>query len=208
MNRRAFIFIPGILQTPQTVDSWADHAVYWVNEFVENAVGDRYEYRSGATTRWWGQAARVKACEYLLKRYSTRQITIGAHSNGCEIALRMLRECSDLHVRSLHLFAPAADACFEQNGLNKAIYEARVGEVHIYGSHHDRALWAGRLSRTLFGWAGLGYGDLGRAGPANQSDIAKRVSTMNWRDDFGHSTWFDNDHFHDTMRLITEQKGA
>lgn len=203
MSRRAaIIFVPGILQHPDGVDDWADAAVAWTHSHTQ-FVADRYEYRSGALTRWLGQAKRVSDLSSLCDMYRGIPLRLVGHSNGVELILRMLREKGN-RIASIHLFAGAASADCDKNGLNEVMGNQRLGWCHLYGSRNDGVLkkWA-RLSSRLFGWAGLGYGDIGRVGPSGANEAVLSRSTVDWRDEYGHSTWFSNDKFESTMRLVT-----
>lgn len=200
--KNTWLIIPGILQKPEGIDDWADQARDWIH-WQTNDRAVTYEYRSRALTRWRGQAARIRDCSDLARRYKGSYINVVAHSNGCDIILAALRECTDILVSELHLFAAAAEASFDHNGLNVAAAQGRVGSINLYGSHNDKALKWATLSRRLFGWLGLGYGDLGRFGPRNVANSAEAITRELWRDHYGHSTWFDHDRFDETMRLIT-----
>jgi pimeloyl-ACP methyl ester carboxylesterase len=203
---RVFIYIPGILQRPDGPDDWADAAVAWTQNHAR-ALADRYEYCSPALFRSWGQAKRCKELRRLVEMYRGCRINLVGHSNGCELACRMLRECGDISVDGLHLIAGACDASFEANGLNAALIDGRVGTVHTYGSPNDEVLnkWA-RWSRWAAKWIGLGYGELGLVGPKEVSPLAMALTHARWQVGYGHSTWFEPDKIEGTLRLVTRNR--
>lgn len=201
-RRRFYLFVPGIHQRPAGFDDWADRAVEWVEDHSTDAAR-AYEYRC----RWWqktlGQRRRVDHCAQLLNSRADYRRVVVAHSNGCAIALDLLKRYPRMAVETMHLFAAAAPASFDANGLNAAFARGQLGELFLYGSDQDAALWLGGASRFLLGWAGLGYGDLGRVGPKHMADAAAIRTVREWRNDFGHCDWFSPRHFDFTMRLAT-----
>jgi pimeloyl-ACP methyl ester carboxylesterase len=198
---RFYLFINGILTLSDGRNAWPDRAVTWTeSQFAQ--LAEKYEYFSGALTRRIFQAARVRECAQLLRQYAGHDLIVVGHSNGADIVCRLL-QTTPIEIAEVHLLAPAADADFERNGLNEALLTGRLGRVHLYGSHNDRALQLAQVSECL-GFLGLGYGALGRTGPKNVDDrIADRVQQV-WRDDFDHSTWFSPAQFAATMNLILD----
>jgi predicted alpha/beta hydrolase family esterase len=201
MPRRLFLFVPGILYHPAGVDGWADLAVAWVHRNTPH-YADRYEYRSGALTRFAGQKKRVEDLAKMLGRLPADvDVTAVGHSNGCDLLVRLVREHKDVRLSSLHLIAAATERNFARNGLNDALASGRIEDLYLYGSRKDQALYWGQASKNLFGWLGLGYGGLGRYGPTGLvRESWGRVHSM-WDDSFGHSTWLAGVHFDETMRL-------
>jgi hypothetical protein len=180
---RWYILVNGILTDPGAHDAWTDAGVTWLH-------------------------TRAPATE-------ASGVVLVGHSNGAEVICRALREVeigtrgsSSLQgrhpVAEVHLIAPACEADFDRNGLNAALEYGRVGAVHVYMSGQDRALRLARWSRRLFGWLGLGYGDLGLRGPVNAAGrvFAHREAT------FGHSTWFAGAEFERTMQRILAAGGG
>ena len=202
MSRQHYLFLPGIKHKAQHSDSWVDHAVSWVHRYTEHRA-DKYEYESPALFRWMGQAARVKDVVRWCRREAGADIVLVGHSNSAAIICDALRN-PNVFVHSIHLIAGAAHADYEANGLNDAVAGGRVIAIHVYRSPNDGVLkkWAG-LSRTLGKPFGLGYGNIGYAGPKNMSEAANLVTTVVTDPTMGHSTWLDADHFTDTMQLVT-----
>lgn len=168
-----------------------------------------YEYRSLALTRFIGQPERVKKAAHIIRTHPGFTWSVLAHSNGCAIALRVLDECPDIRLDALHLVAAAAPAHCGVNGLNSIASRrysnggGQVNDVHLYVSRRDRALWFGGLSRKLFGWCGLGYGDLGRSGPCNVGDDLDRILHVTQRDELDHCDWLRGENFPLLMRNLT-----
>lgn len=201
--KRVFILVNGILNNPGASDGWTDRGVTWLNIKTEGKA-EKFEYACGAITRRLRQQQRAEAiarmCDYYF--HAGYEITLIGHSNGCDLIARVLEIHQAREFASVHLFAPAADA---------ATFEWAVGlwvnRVFLYVSANDQALKWGGLTRKLFGWAGLGYGSLGREVPAFFEQDTRCLVTR--RDDYGHSTWFERGaHFETTMRLIIENEST
>jgi hypothetical protein len=202
---RFFLFINGILTRPEGIDGWQDRAVSYINGRGGVDHADRYEYACGAITRRIGQEKRVRECAELLMRANPRsRKVICSHSNGADICLRLLAEHPWIRVHELHLFAAAAEHDFAKNGLNAAFARGQVDRVVCYCSSADKALKAGRVTRKLFGFLGLGYGFLGLVGPENVAEeFAGNVETV-WKAGYGHSDWLGK-HFDEAMGMVTQK---
>lgn len=200
--RRAYIFINGILSNPESVESWTDLAEAWVDKNYPKDHATKYEYDAKALTRRIGQEKRVDAVETICERYLGDKIILVGHSNGCDIITRLVaRKVVRFH--ELHLIAAASEASFDKSGLNKALHNGYVSnKIVCYISPVDEALKKARLSTRVLGWMGLGFGYLGLVGPQDVDySLKDRVEVVQRR--FGHSTWFNKDHFDNTMRKIT-----
>lgn len=200
-RKHVFILVNGILTRPGASDGWCDRAVTWLHLHTDSRA-EKFEYAAGALTRRFWQQARARAIANMVGYYarSGYEISLVGHSNGCDLIGRVI-ELTAGDFRSAHLFAAAAEAGdFDWPlGLN-------LEHLFLYVSAADRALQLAGLSRKLFGWAGLGYGDLGRRVPPDLAE-SPRV-TVHRRDDYGHSTWFERGaRFETTMRqlLLNEQ---
>lgn len=209
MSKRAFILVNGILSNPGAADGWTDRGVTWLNLHTEGKA-EKFEYACGALTRRFRQAARAEAIARMCGYYFRQgyEISLIGHSNGCDLIARVIQRIDTRGFASVHLFAPAAEA----DHFTDLLYETtgdryRIGRLFIYGSANDRALQVAGLSKKLFGWAGLGYGDLGRRVPDYLlEDPRVRVDHRN---DYGHSTWFERGkNFEATMRLLIENENT
>lgn len=202
-TRRVFICVNGILTNPGESDGWTDRAVTWLHIRTE-ARAEKFEYACGALTRrlrqqWRAEAISRMANFYFLAGY---EVSLVGHSNGCDLIARVLA-LRDHRFRSVHLFAAAAD----WQPFSLALHVGRVGRVHLYVSARDRALQLAGVTRVLGGWAGLGYGSLGREVPA--AALANPAVTVTRHDDYGHGTWFERgDRFEATMQLILTHESA
>lgn len=207
-----FLYINGIKAQPERVHDWQDRAVRWTAANVPASIADAYEYKARPLTRWMKQGQRVKSVFDLIRDYRDRipglEIVVAGHSNGGDIAVRLVREHPGLRIRELHLIAAATDPDFQRNRLNDVLLSGYLDRVVCYVSRDDSALGTpASLSRFFGGWAGLGYGDLGRVGPENVDPrVQERVAIIP-RHTFDHSTWFDGDgpgsFFDATMSSIT-----
>ena len=201
-QNQVYIFVPGILSRRKR--TWALSAVDWVHQHTPHKSAAMV-YFSGALTRRLGQHRRVrqllkKIDRYLLKNY---RVHLVGHSNGCDIIRRALIEMGPVQLGGVHFIAAATPKDFDQNGLNDALETVGVDCLKLYLDSKDTPLWWGWLTRRGLGWAGLGYGSLGRNGPRNVSDHVFHRLTIIDRDGIGHSGWFGGDNFAETLKSIT-----
>jgi hypothetical protein len=203
MTRPRLIYaIPGIRATTDDTDAWYERLGRLC---VDRGVAfEAYEYHTTALGRRWRQGKRAEAIADRICSLGARyDVTVVTHSNGADLFCRAVLDLP-VEFPAVHLFAPACDNDMERNGLNWAVATGVVGHLYIHGSPDDGALAAATWSRRLFGWMGLGYGDLGRVGPTNLApSLRDRVSWHEHRG-FGHSTYFDDQHFDATMRGIVQ----
>jgi len=201
---RAYIFVCGIRSNPEDYREWAHRAEAWIETGDHGSgIAESFVYHTYALTRWIRQKQRAASLARLLATYAEEcDLVVAAHSNGADLLLRVLRK-TRIKLQAVHLFAAAADPDFRRNGLNDAIAEGRIGRLYLYGSLGDAALRVGSCVRRVLGWAGLGYGDLGRVGPQHMTALACLATRREWRNAWGHSTWFDEPNFEETMKAIT-----
>ncbi len=205
--KHVFIFVNGIFAFPGKLRGWTDRAVtntHTLHDFKSLVVAEKFEYLAGALTRRLRQSERVKALHGMMTEYQIAgyKIHLVGHSNGCDIICRVLKRIFMEKVSTIHLFAPACEADFNENGINDVLAGERLGGVFLYGSRNDRALKLGQLSRKVLKPIGLGYGSLGLTGPVNLKGGFQNRYVSCWRNLFGHSTWWDTDHFAWTMKMI------
>ena len=204
--RTLVLFINGIHADPGDADGWTDRAVTWTHTRTPDGVyGEKFEYHTNFATRFIRQRARIAACANMIGFYRragfTRIIGVG-HSNGCAILAGLLTRLN-VPLESVHLFAPAA----EPADFATALRQGSVGRIYLYGSTKDAPLrLLAPVSKLLFGWAGLGYGNLGAK--ADQFTAAHPGDVVNVSNNtYGHSDWFARgDQFEDTMRQIFEHE--
>jgi len=203
-----FIFVNGILSDPGAHNYWTDRAVTWVHTHTRHSA-EKFEYAAGALTRRLRQNLHATALRSLLRSYyGDRIVHLVGHSNGCDIILRALDSRDVPRIATVHLIAAACEADFTKNGLNNALLDAKLGQAYVYVSGRDRAMKWAKLSKMLFGWAGLGYGTMGLTGPLNvdpalQDETRSQPAVVLIREDtYDHSTWFDRGYFGNTMRRI------
>ncbi|HEX2862167.1 MAG TPA: hypothetical protein VHN79_11030 [Lacunisphaera sp.] len=194
---RVFICVNGILTLPDESEGWTDRAVTWLHTHTDFRA-EKFEYACGAITRrlrqQWRAQAIAKMCAYYFS--AGYEVSLVGHSNGCDLIARVLALVAG-HIRSVHLFAAAAD----WQPFSLALHLNRVARVHLYVSDADRALLFAGLSRNLLGWLGLGYGDLGRTVPA--AALRHPKARVNRNDTYGHSSWFERGtRFEATMNLL------
>lgn len=201
--RRVFIFINGILTRPGAHDGWTDRAVTWTQTRTPHKA-EKWEYATGPLLRRFRQQARARKIATLMAYYERTgfEIVLVGHSNGCDIIARVLelRGAEDWlyhrEVRAVHLFAPAADG----DDFRGAISFGDVERVHVHCGGRDQALRAGRWTRRLFGWAGLGYGSLGIEPDQLHAEPQAYVHEY---PDYGHSDFFaQGEAFERTMQKL------
>ncbi len=205
--RPVYIVVNGILTNPGDARAWTDRIVTWLHSHAHVDVqAEKFEYFASALTRRLRQQRHADELAALIRNYAGRKIHLVGHSNGCDLIIRALK-VTHTEIASVHLIAAACDEDFDRNGLNEDLTCEQLGCVHVYTSPDDGVLkYLGRTSRALLGWLGLGYGLLGLVGPKFVTR-AERV----WRYDrpgFGHSTWFAEEHFVETVNLILKNSGV
>jgi hypothetical protein len=206
MRRRVFIFINGILSNPGDSDGWTDRAVTWIHTRTPDGIyGEKFEYATGPLTRRLWQGVRAQAIARMVQFYHRAKydVSLVGHSNGCDLIARVI-DGLNVSVRSVHLFAPAADGA----DFARAIHEQAVGNVYLYGSTKDKALGLARVTGVALRRFGLGYGSLGVQHADFAASFPNHVTNCS-NDTFGHSDWFARDtHFDATMRLIATNEGV
>lgn len=202
MSDKVYICGNGILTNPGDAKDWNRRAAIWIEEHAKPARAQPYLYFQDIIFRRLFQQKRVDELIAIVKSFEEDEfdIYLVGHSNFCDIICRLLQKWDGM-ISEVHLIAGACEANCEKNGINAALKQGRLAKAFIYVSADDSALKSAKLSETILGWAGLGYGSMGLTGPVNRA-IRTRVIR---RDSYDHSTWFDDDHFDETMRLITNQ---
>ena len=201
-----FFLTNGILTNPGALYDWQDNAERYI-EVHTGFQAIRYEYKAWPITRRLSQGRHIREFASTLRYYVTHsknKIHAVNHSNGCEIALQALKKYPSLKIDTLHLIAPAVDADCTRNGINDIVLPKdlpQVNRIFLYVSADDEILKIATWSKKVFGWMGLGYGDLGRVGLLDPSDLAfSRITTIDRP--YLHSQWFWSQHFSETMDLI------
>lgn len=196
---RAFIFINGIQNRADSSGCWTERAeVYCAEKGLQSA---RYPYTTTFATRWIMQPYRVRQFAKLCNDWAERfKLVLVGHSNGCDIILQSLAKIESSGIE-LHLISAAAEPDCWRNGLNESCATGKVARVTIYIGQQDEVLSRlAPVSRFLCGWLGLGFKNLGHVGPLNSTCANLTVHT---EPEFGHSTWFEPQHFPSLMRLVT-----
>ena len=199
MRRRLYLFLNGILTMPSDTFAWTDRACRWIDANTSHK-SEKYEYFSSAIFRRLFQSKRVSEVAEIIAQLSTMDIILVGHSNGCDIISRLLINYT-LDIKEVHLIAGACERDFSKNGINKAMQDGRLQDCFVYGSKSDDALKLARNTGKFLRWFGLGYGTLGLEG-ALKVACKNRVHVL-FRNTYRHSTWWDDERFDDTMRLIT-----
>ena len=203
MNGRLIVFINGINSLPCNMEGWTDKAVAWVFRHTE-AAAEKFEWWGGPILshlliRW-----RARQLLQLLEPYRGFRIVLVGHSFGTVLICRVLADRRVPPITCACLIASAADADFGRNGLNAALRENCVGEIHLYQSRRDGTLAAARATAWWLRWVRLDFGWLGLTGPRNLDPaVAARVRVI--QKPYAHSQWFAPDCFDQTMREITAE---
>lgn len=195
-NECEYIVVNGILTHPSDTQAWTDRAERWYQD--RNIICTRYEYFSGALTRFWGQGRRVNQIKDLLLEIEKPIVYIG-HSNGCELFTRLIKS-TKIEFEAVHLLAAATESDFEDNGYNEAFKECRINKLYLYCSEMDHTLKKGNQMTGWMKFLGLGYGALGLYGPKNMSAKAALNTVVDWQNEYRHSDWFKPWIFSETMQ--------
>lgn len=192
-----FFCVNGILTKPSDIGGWCDYFEdYYQNEGYPCT---KYEYFSGAITRFIKQGKRVEEICTILERISNPIVYVG-HSNGCELFSKVVKKTKAKFVAA-HLFAPAMESDFDENGLNYALLSGKVQQVYLYCSKKDQVLKNYASKTSFLKFIGLGYGTLGYTGHKNVlPQVQHRVSEL-WKKDYDHSTWFSENNIKETHEL-------
>lgn len=197
------VFVNGIMNFPGASNNWNSNAVTHFTCYLQR-FSEKLEYFSGPfMTRRMFQKRRAERLRKKLQRYIHKgwSVNLFAHSNGCDVVLDTLRDMQWPRIEEIHLLSAACESDFEENGLNAALRNNMVGHVFVYVAERDLPL---KLAGTLLGMF-FGYGTLGRTGPmrvCNEIQCVEKRVTVIRQPDFGHSTWFKEENFNDTMRLL------
>lgn len=194
---RVFLFVNGILNRPGCHDEWTDRAATWVNTRTQDRA-EKFEYFCGALTRRLFINRHAADLAHLISQYAGKRVVLVGHSNGCELICRALR-MTGVAIDQVHLISGACSADFNRNGLNDLIETQMVKRVVVYVAGADLPMRLAIWSQKLLGWIGLGYGSLGYKGPVKLTPGAAMRVKQVAQPTFGHSTWFEPEHFHQTM---------
>jgi len=211
-KRVKWIFVPGVEYNSEDNFAWMARGEAWVEKHCPDDAAEKFETELSFLFR----RIRQQRVSEQLKRFCEQRawsfrIRLVTHSNGGDLACRMLRMSLPFRVEELHMVASAAAASFGNdggNGLNYAVRAGRVDRIYVYASLRDTTLrrWAG-LSYRIGNWLGLGYGQLGYTGPRNVEALASLSTHIIWLP-HNHFTWLDEKNLDQTMRLITHQRGS
>jgi hypothetical protein len=194
-----YVVVNGILTRPGDIQGWTDKSERWYEQRDITCL--RYEYFSGAVTRFLFQNDRVQDLREILAEIKRPMVYVG-HSNGCELFSRLIKTGGH-RFEAAHLFAAAVDPDFsdEGNGFNRALREGHLQKLYLYCSKNDKALRGGNF---LTGWLkrfSLGYGNLGQVGPRNlDMNISHTVQIM-WNNNYGHSDWWKPENIESSLQL-------
>lgn len=188
MSKITTILIPGIHSVPFGADNWHNRAEVALQDRGLNAITHGYKQfaiRSGIKQR---RVAKELVKRIISLNKSGHTIDLIAHSNGCAVVCRALRD-RRVKVRNAFLLWGACWESWNRNGLNKAMFEDRVEQVYCFCSRRD---WVVGKLGGLTSWLqfiGLGYGRLSYTGPKEVlSSLVSHVTTV-WRDEWGHCSF-------------------
>jgi pimeloyl-ACP methyl ester carboxylesterase len=193
--------------------NWPNQAMVWMNQMAAEHGLDWWSqtltYFAGPLTAGASREHRAAQFSRLIRAYSVPnwQIVLVGHSEGTATILRALKLAGWPAVQSLHLLCGACSSNFEDNGLNWAIKNGRVNNVHCYIAGKDTAL---ELENTLLGkmalFLDLKDSPLGLDGPTNVAFgmMGTKVFIDRWPG-YGHSDcWNDGNNFESTMLQLVE----
>lgn len=182
----------GILTFPGGSRNWTGRAVT-ATHIHTPFKAEKVEYFITALTRGIAQRYRAEKLAKVLHFYQGWERVIVAHSNGADVVLNALAFYST-RIRHLHLVSPDVTSDCDENGLAALLADQAVEQATIYVAGRDWPLWLAGLAPTRW----LGSGSLGVRYPKG----LQRNFLVRREDAFGHSTWWDDEHFDETMRHI------
>lgn len=197
--KRIYICVNGILCRPGDSHLWSARAVTWLHTHTEHRA-ESVRYFCTAIGRAFRQQRRIDHLVRFLKAYDNPEweLHLVGHSNGCDIMVRGLAAAQYPKVKALHLFSGACSADFHRNGLNYALCNDSLSELNVYLAGQDKAL---KLASHSIGRL-LGYGVLGLHGPRNVASVVKGKVNVMKVDDFGHSDWWSDENFVQSMGYL------
>ena len=211
--------IHGIL-TGQTDVSWPDRFHAYLGT---DATMLKCEYRAGPFPIWNhfvrnGRLARARANEIAemfeyRRRVSQAHADVGsprrledfrvgivAHSNGCDIAIRTVRELAKRGILtdSIVLTGSVTSPDVKRSGLLELMVENVLGRAYAYCNGADFPL------RLPFAWP---YSDLGRRGWQDVPAAFTSRFVTRWFPGYGHSGYFSRANRDATFALFREDLG-
>lgn len=202
---RVYILLPGIRSQTADAKNWAPQMATDINLYCQYAKGDEYRYFASALLHRLKLEEHAGQVSDLARRYwiAGYEPILAAHSDGCEIARRVIVEGPAIF-RAVHFFSAACDNDFATSGLNEALRKGKVGELILHTSKGDGVLnILARNSKRFFSWLGVAYGTLGFDGPKNLAEDQAHKVTVDQRQGFDHSDWFNGANWEETRREIT-----
>ncbi len=187
MTRRAYIFVPGILNYPGRPTAWTDRAVTWVHTNTDS-VAEKYEYMAFPLSRRIKALQRANGLAELMDHYDSYkyELIIAAHSNGCEVT-RLALGIAKRHVNRLILMAPAIPAI--RHGLLDQLGLGRIVRLSLLIATEDKFLASRFLGGRPVSQIKAVFGVAARAGVLFVPG--------------GHSTFFTQANFEQSMQYIT-----
>lgn len=157
-----YVFVNGILSDPENVKGWQQVAERYITK-SNLGQADEYSYNTGVARL--GQEKHAENLAAMLRDYQEAmpRIALWGHSNGVELALKVLRENPDITVATLGCLAGAASADCDDNGINLICQRNQVAKIVVQYSDADDVLRLGPIA---------GYGRLGLRGPVNIGEQA------------------------------------
>lgn len=187
------IFVCGIADDVSDSDGWTGRAVTWTNLNTPYHA-EQFEYFAWLFSRSIRAKERARKLARKIGFYLAHdwKVDLIGHSNGANVIADALRVLNWPKIGDVHFLSPAAPEDCDKNGIN----EMRADGVTVYIGEKDMAMMA---ADSALGHI-LGFDDLGRQGPQNiKTDVPLRTVRLPGH---GHSTWFDADHFEETMEMI------
>lgn len=182
--------VNGILTFPGDARNWAGRATTWM--LSRGIAAQEFPHFVGPLGRTLRQADLASKLAKRVHHFAVAgfEVSFIAHSNGANVVLGALKLLGYPRIGKLELLSPACPADCDDSCINKVNAESIT--VHVGGKD-----WALMLAGLPTGkW--LGFGTLGRDGPqdANVPIVTRRV------DAYGHSDWFTDEHFEETMLAV------
>lgn len=197
---RVAIHVCGIFTEPGDTANWTARAVTWTHLNRPGVCAESFEYFTTTLTRRLVTKYRASKLAKKIGFYLRAGwlVDIVAHSNGANVVRLALEELGWPKLGQVSLISPACPEDCDENGIN----QMRADLIAIHIGTADMAMV---LADTIIGRA-LGFDDLGRKGPQNVK-TAVPIQVVR-HDGWGHSTAFDEEHFHSVMSVVVPETRA
>lgn len=193
-----YYFINGINTFPGLSKNWNGKAVTGIHKRLANttAKAEKIEYFTMPFSRVLANNYRAEKLLKVNEHYGEFRKIVVAHSNGADVILDALRLSPFKIDRLILISAAVTDDCGpDGNRINILMDNGLINILEVWIGKKDIPL---RLGKTGIGRL-FGYGSLGLDGPDNFEFKKSPRYIERVKEDYGHSTWFDDENIEGNM---------